>query len=109
VRKHSDPGGGRSATNPGKGKLDLHIVPTRAQNLFSGVDFRKTFHIAPDIISSVIGPSDLPHNFQIVISEQQRTRINADINLFPYFATLGLGRTDRIAHSIDVGNVVPIK
>lgn len=43
------------------------------------------------------------------LSLPERQQLEATIKLFPNFEVQGLGRTELIKYSIDVGDAVPIK
>lgn len=82
------------------------------------VNFRhrllENFQLAPGVISA-IGPPGLlsevnkEEKKQYPLTESQKARLAAVINLFQNYAEQGLGKTSLLSHEIDVGTSKPIK
>lgn len=113
--------------------LRFFIVPSISQRVILGVDFCKAFRIFDDVLGSIdmIGFQGLDHcaptleeipspsasKDHIELTEEdlyplsrvRRQQLDTVIALFPSFEKQGLGRTDLIRHSIDVGQATPIK
>lgn len=112
--------------------LKLFIIPSISQNLILGIDFWKSFDLLQNVIaasdvialnsSGISSPNflsaDLPvHDISndaanvknFPLTTQERQQLDAVIKLFPNFEVQGLGRTNLISHSIDVGEAQPIK
>lgn len=118
-------------------KLRLFIIPSISQRLILGVDFCRTFNLFSDIISSgrnlsvnslQIGTANQDHGSENVecssnvtmtsetacesyfpLTSIQRQQLDSVVLLFPNFEKQGLGKTDLIRHTIDVGDAPPIK
>ena len=109
-------------------KLKILIVPSITQRLILGLDFWKTFDLAPGIFDNVICSTGLESATNILseissdvqlkpnesvieypLSPCQRQQLATIIDLFPNFEREGLGRTNLIQHSIEVGDAKPVK
>lgn len=78
------------------------------------VNFRhrllENFQLAPGVISAIGPPSLLSEEKkQYPLTESQKARLAAVINLFQNYAEQGLGKTSLLSHEIDVGTSKPIK
>lgn len=94
--------------------LDLYIVPSLQQELYLGMDFWRLFGIFPKELeiaelNSKEKDSQNPEVEQHALTQDQRSKLNLVIRCFPSFAEEGLGKTDLITHSIDIGNAKPVK
>ncbi|KAH8380866.1 hypothetical protein KR093_010920, partial [Drosophila rubida] len=88
-------------------------------DVYLGVDFWKGIGLLSKIMSgsstSTIAELDVREDDDEEspkihsLSEEQQAVLKGVINLIPFYEKEGLGRTDLIEHSIDVGNTVPIK
>lgn len=94
--------------------LEIFIVPSLQQELYLGIDFWRIFGIFPkelQIAELNLKEKDVPTSNveQHVLTEDQQSKLKLAINCFPSFCQEGLGKTNLITHSIDVGKVKPIK
>lgn len=94
--------------------LEIFIVPSLQQELYLGIDFWRIFGIFPkelQIAKLNLKEKDVPKSEveQHVLTEDQQSKQKLVINCFPSFSQEGLGKTNLITHSIDVGNAKPIK
>lgn len=87
--------------------VEFYLIPSLKQNLYLGINFWKTFHIAPQILSEINEIETHPDSHDL--SPLERAQLNNVINVFPSFEKLGLGKTMLVEHAIDVGNAKPIK
>lgn len=91
--------------------INLFIVPSLRQQLYFGMDAWIKFGIKPVMVEEVVEnnePRDLL-KVEHPLSDEQRQRLNDILNQFPNSATEGLGSTNIICHSIDVGTAEPVK
>lgn len=94
------------------GPQRLFIVPSLSQRLYLGIDFWKSFQIAPALISEIDNrKADDPTTNQPThdLARGDRLMLDKVIESFPSFAKNGLGQTSLVTHSIDTGNATPIK
>lgn len=94
--------------------LEIFIVPSLQQELYLGIDFWRIFGLFPkelQIAELNLKEKDFPKSNvdQHVMTEEQQSKLKLVINCFPSFSQEGLGKTNLITHSIDVGKVKPIK
>lgn len=85
----------------------IYIVPSLSQSLYLGIDFWNSFGIVPATIAELEVPSIDPNQHDL--TAHQKGRLDQVVNLFPSFATKGLGRTMLTTHIIDTGSASPIK
>lgn len=118
-------------------RLKLLIIPKITQRLILGLDFWKSFKLAPDVfgsafVSDSVVPLIIPHNLHALnvssvssvpdklnsdnnistiypLTYIEKAQLTTIIDLFPSFAKQGLGRTSLIKHEIDIGDAKPIK
>ena len=88
--------------------IDLFIVPSLQQKLYLGVDFWRSFQLAPNLISEISLVPELDAN-KCDLTAQETSALLETIKLFPSFSTKGLGKTSLMEHSIDTGDATPIK
>ena len=89
-------------------QIKFYVVPSLTQPLYLGIDFWRVFRIAPAIINEVqleITPDSNVHE----LSAEQQTAFESIKAEFPSFSVEGLGKTNLLAHRIDVGEAQPIK
>lgn len=95
-----------------KKTLDIYIVPSLKQNLYLEIDFWKLFDIFPEKLR-VAEIETRKHReinlHQHDLSTYQQSQLQTVVNCFPSFAQEGLGKTNLITHTIDVGNAKPVK
>lgn len=92
----------------------FYLSPTLKQNVYLGVNFWKSFEIAPQIfVSELETTSDttiLNSNTLIdTLSTFEKSELFKVIDDFPSYAKLGLGLTQLETHTIDTGDSVPFK
>lgn len=93
-------------------RIRLYIVPTLTNLAYFGIDFWVAFNLLPHINElstsaeeeEEIDAPDMHH-----LTEDQRSRLNQVIAMFPSSIQEGLGKTPLMKHSIDVGDTKPIK
>ncbi|KAH8313394.1 hypothetical protein KR067_005263, partial [Drosophila pandora] len=82
--------------------------------LILGIDFWRTFQLAPGIVGS-IEPADSGQDFntakedQYPLTAMELQQLEAVKEMFPNFEKQGLGRTSLIKHHIDTGNASSVK
>lgn len=100
--------------------IRFYVVPDISTSLIFGVDFWKSFNLAPDIFGEFTYSHDSPRNSVAQISclhpldrlnLSQRAVVNDVIRQFEeiFFEKKGLGRTHLLCHNIDTGNSPPLK
>ena len=89
--------------------LDLLLVPSLTQNLYFGINFWKLFSLAPNIIGELNDSGSNEPTQHPKLNSDQNDRLLSTVKLFPSFSKLGLGKTNILAHEIDVGENRPIK
>lgn len=93
------------------GKTELFrfcVCPSLQMELYLGIDFWHTFHVVPMAINAISidsHPSENEHQ----LTETQKLELQTVKDLFPSFEKQGLGRTNLIEHTIDVGGTPYIK
>lgn len=97
----------------GKTKMiTLFLVPSLKQKLYLGIDFWKLFDLKPIQQVNEVNLESLPdtsiYKYHI-LTDEQRTELNRVKELFPSYAKEGIGRTSLLTHTIDTGDVQPIK
>ena len=93
-------------------KIKLYIIPSIIQKLILGIDFWRSFDLAPGIISSISTETQENEDSEekyYPLTYLQKQQLETVKKLFPNFDTQGLGRTKLIEHVIDVGDSKPIK
>lgn len=103
-------------------KMRLLIVPSISQRLILGLDFWKSFQLAPDLFGSIVFSSSNEDSSKIVsemsesnlsvpkisnshdypLSPSQRQQLAIVIDLFPNCDKQGLGRTPLIRHHMEL-------
>lgn len=94
--------------------IRLFIVPSLKQELYLGIDFWRSFGIAPMMINELsateantVSPIDTePKHVLTEIDQRRLDKVRAE---FPSYTDRGLGRTSLVKHVIDVGDNKPIK
>ena len=89
-------------------KIEMYVVPSLQQKLYLGINFWKSFGIAPQIISEISQPINVSSEMR-ELSGEEFSKLQTTISMFPSFATLGLGKTMLEEHEIDTGDAEPIK
>jgi hypothetical protein len=93
--------------------IRFYLVPTLQHNLYLGIDFWRSFNVAPNIVSCCdLSTMELPETARFPyhhLSAEQQAEVDAVKKLFLSYETNGLGRTSVIEHKIDVGDAAPIK
>lgn len=101
-------------------KFEFYVTPTLKQDVYLGSDFWQTFglfdsllqpktsHKISEFDTGKINDNKIESNVHILYQDQ-REKLGLIIETFPSYEKDGLGRTDLIEHSIDVGNTKPIK
>lgn len=94
-----------------KKTLDIYIVPSLKQNLYLGIDFWKLFDIFPEKlrVAEIETRKHREINLHHDLSTYLQSQLQTVVNCFPSFAQEGLGKTNLITHTIDVGNAKPVK
>jgi len=80
--------------------------------LILGIDFWKTFSLAPNVIPSISTLENSPKESESTdypLTNVQKQQLEAIKKLFPSFTDKGLGRTKLIEHDIEVDYAKPIK
>lgn len=109
-------------------KLQFLIVPSINQRLILGLDFWRTFDLAPHIFENALYSSVNENPLKLIsdlsiskvlvnsnngkeypLTPNQEQQLSTIISLFPNFEKQGLGRTSLIEHTIDVGSAKPVK
>jgi len=90
--------------------LKLYVVPSLKQDLYLGIDFWELY----DLLPSNLKIADIlpPEASQQAVMDQHElceAKLENVINCFPSFRQEGLGKTNLIFHSIDVGTARPAK
>lgn len=92
-------------------KMRLYIAPDLQQPVYLGIDFWNNFGIVPTVINECHVPKlsvEVDHN-EHSLSLEEKKELEEIINLFPSFASKGLGQTNLETHHIDVGGAKPVK
>lgn len=99
--------------------INFYIVPTLSQEAYLGLDFWRSFAIAPNIIPCIetISPDPLCPDSAFDkedlhfhdLTADQKLQIDTVVLKFPSFERLGLGCTNLLEHHIDTGDASPIK
>lgn len=93
--------------------INLYIVPSLSQTLYLGLDFWRSFALAPSIIPPIdsieLGETDKCDTSFHVLSSHEKLQLDQVIQDFPSFEKIGLGCTSLLEHNIDTGNANPIK
>jgi len=97
-----------------KNPLTIYIIPSLKQDLYLGIDFWRLFDLLPKCLNiseleSVTESNGKVETDQHDLSEAERAKLINVISCFPSFTQEGLGKTNLIEHSIDVGMAKPIK
>ena len=94
-------------------EIELYVVPSLQQQLYLGVDFWRTFKVAPNIVSSLdISSSTVEPVFDPMrtLSPAQSEELERVKLTFPSCAVLGLGKTTVEEHVIEMEDEsIPIK
>lgn len=92
-------------------ELELYVVPNLQKQLYLGVDFWSAFKVAPNIIDEIDTPSPTVESSPVqALSPAQTMQLEKAKQLFPAFATRGLGKTCLEEHVIEVDDEqMPIK
>ena len=90
--------------------VEFYIVPTLKQVVYLGINFWKTFAIAPDIfaVDEIYIPNSNEEHYHELTSEQ-KLDLQITISEFPAFSKKGLGCTNILEHRIDNGDTDTIK
>lgn len=101
-------------------EIEFFIVPSLRQDIYLGTNFWKKF----GLFDAVANSGDVPVVSELDVGKDikpggpamvhdltmgQKGRLNEVIATFPSYEKNGLGRTDLITHTIDVGGTKPIK
>lgn len=89
--------------------ITFYIAPSLSQEIYLGVDFWKTFEVAPNIFEKVSEIENIDDSKIHKLNNEQTEILNEVINMFPSSEVEGLGKTNLIVHSIDTGSTEPIK
>lgn len=92
--------------------ITFYLAPNLTQCVYLGVNFWKTFAIAPSIIpciSELRHYSDRSESKFHVLTPKKQLLLNEIISFFPSFEVLGWGATNLLEHHIDTGDSPPIK
>lgn len=94
--------------------IRMYIIPSLSATLYLGVDFWMQFDLLPQLDeintaepSSDNDPPDPPDMH--TLNTDERSRLDAIIQLFPSSDKEGLGKTTLLKHHIDVGDARPTK
>ncbi|XP_055838190.1 uncharacterized protein K02A2.6-like [Episyrphus balteatus] len=92
-------------------QITLYLVPSLEQTLYLGVNFWKSFEIAPQIISEIssIDLDSCRDSNAHELSPDQTSKLQSVIGLFPSAAKFGLGKTKLEEHTINTGDAEPVK
>lgn len=91
--------------------ITFYVVPSLSQKLYLGLDFWRSFAIAPHIvpiIETIDSEAKTDLHFH-ELSPEQRLKLDIVIQEFPSFEKQGLGCTSLIKHHIETGEAAPIK
>lgn len=88
----------------------LYIVPSLSQQLYLGIDFWIAFGLLPKLVNEIVnsrtgGIDDNKHP----LSPEQSQLLQEAIDLLPSCEKQGLGKTSFLSHTINTGDVQPIK
>lgn len=88
----------------------LYIVPSLSQQLYLGIDFWIAFGLLPKLVNEIENskPSGIDDNKHPLSPEQSQLLLEA-IDLLPSCEKEGLGKTSFLSHTINTGDVQPIK
>lgn len=94
--------------------IDFYIVPSLNQEAYLGLNFWRSFAIAPNLIPAVesIDFENNSDNKDVCyhdLSAEQKLQLEIVVLEFPSFEKQGLGCTNLVVHHIDTGDSVPIK
>lgn len=91
--------------------LEVFIVPSLTQSFYFGMDAWDKFGIKPVMVEELVDDKvpECLSKIEHTLSDEQRRRLVEIINQFPNSATEGLGRTNILCHTIDVGTAEPVK
>lgn len=94
--------------------IRFYIIPTLSNTVYLGVDFWVAFNLLPklDELFSPEEPEECekrPAPDLHTLTEDQKEQLEKVITLFPSSSKEGLGKTSLLKHTIDVGEVQPIK
>ncbi|XP_059221616.1 uncharacterized protein LOC131996179 [Stomoxys calcitrans] len=93
--------------------FEFLVIPTINQDIICGIDFWKRYNISISAqgANSEIGPENDKAEIEnrIELSDIQRKKLEAVIELFPNSDRDGLGRTTLVRHEIDTGDAKPIR
>lgn len=101
--------------------IKFYIIPEVSTPMIFGVDFWKSFNLAPEIFRGLPLVNKPVSSFEVSevrflqafdnLSSSQREVAEDIINKFEEisFESKGLGRTDLLTHKIDTGDTLPIK
>lgn len=87
--------------------LKFCVVPSLKEEVYLGIDFWNKFKIIPFALDEITIPNE--ENNRHSLSDIQEKEVAEVIESFPSYERKGLGRTNIIEHTIDVGNSIPIK
>lgn len=94
----------------------LYLIPSLSQDLYLGIDFWKSFGIAPTFVSEIdrtsmktVHESVAPDSNTHLLNDEQQQELHQAISLLPSSEAEGLGKTRVIQHSIKTDSATPIK
>ncbi|KAH8249858.1 hypothetical protein KR032_001842, partial [Drosophila birchii] len=97
--------------------LELFIILDLKQDVYLGIDFWQKFGLLNKITSEpavfeldieTLDDNDESPKYH-ELNEEEKRRLDSVVNCFPSFSQEGLGRTNLISHTIDVGKAKPVK
>lgn len=88
--------------------IRFYLVPSLKGTMYLGNDFWSAFGLYPAQINEIKQPASENSN-KHQLNSQQQEELDSVIKLFPSYATLGLGKTHLVEHTIETGDAKPVK
>lgn len=86
--------------------IRLYIIPSLNKNLYLGIDFWIAFNLLPKL-EELVKPDGQINKHELSVKDAER--LSKIVCKFPSFEKQGLGKTNLLRHTINVGGALPKK